>query len=77
VWIHVQVLVWLRGHTVTWSRRPGVKLGFIVFTLLLTHTIEIMMFAGVFFSSFNRGWLEGPRIEAMQSVALGVASRTV
>lgn len=49
VWIHVQMLVWLRRHTVRWSRSPIVKLGFIVFMLLLTHIVEIMMFAGVFY----------------------------
>ncbi len=57
VWIHVQVLVWLRGHTVCWSSRPSVKLGFIVFTLLLTHVIEIMLFAGVFVGLMKWGGL--------------------
>lgn len=46
--IHVKVLIWLRGNTIAWGRRPIVKLGFIVFSLLITHIIEIMLFALTF-----------------------------
>jgi hypothetical protein len=46
-----------------------VKLGLIVFTLLITHIVAIMMFAGVFYGLMKWGYfggLEGSRITAIQ-----------
>ena len=80
--IHVKVLIWLRGSTVSWNTRPIVKLGFIVFSLLLTHVIEIMLFA-VTFQILLRvdpdfGGLEGPHIdEALAAVKEARLAETI
>lgn len=43
--VHAQVLIWLRTHTPAWHTRPIFKLAGVVLLLLVTHVVEVFLFA--------------------------------